>query len=137
MGGRCTGAESSSRDCNSVLCTLLPPVLVSTRSLAPDWRAEPPTYLAGVLLAFGVSCAHHAFGYDGVVVVVTGAVAKLLTYDSHSDFSQGIRECQNDWVGGAPASDLAFGSGSNVIFGAWWEQLDILVEFCGRVKLTD
>lgn len=50
------------------------------------------SYLAGILLAFGISCAYHAFSYNRFVVVITSAVAKFSTYDSNSDFLQGIRE---------------------------------------------
>ena len=95
------------------------------------------SYLAGILLASGVSCTYHVFSYNRVVVVITSAVANFSTYDSNSDFSQGIRGPKTFWVSGSPANNLAFCSSCNIIFGSWVEQLDMFVEFCGRVKLTD
>ena len=48
-------------------------------------------YLAGILVASGITGTYHVLGYDRFVVVVALAVTAFSTYDGNGDFSQGVR----------------------------------------------
>lgn len=106
---------------------------------AQRWPRRPRggSHLAGVLLALGVAGTHQASRDDGLVVVVTRAVAELSADDGHGDLAQGVRGAQAFWIGGAPAGHPALRSLSEVVPGARLEQLDVLAELCGRVKLPE
>lgn len=70
-----------------------PPVLMSPcPALGCAFQGQAGSYLAGILLALGISRTYQLFSYDGAVVVITWAVANLSADDGNSDFLQGVRD---------------------------------------------